>query len=120
MGAKVLGNHGPYFMNGITGSGTRNIADGSIGWNQIMGKAGDWVVLGASEIHSRDQVQRGYFFQGDGNAAATIEMTLANEGTAKDPTMQSVVPWVSASTLGATMTNVPASLSGTNIYWHLG
>jgi hypothetical protein len=119
MTGKVLGNHGPYVQHGISGSGTRNVPDLSIGWNQVMGKVGDYVVLAASEVHGRDLVHRGYFFQGDGHAGFTVEFTMSNSGEAKNPSGQSAVPWAAAPT-GALTNLTGSAITDDNIYWYQG
>jgi len=120
MTGKAMGNHGPaYAKNALAGSGTNNLPDLSIGWNQVMGKTGDYVVLPASNIHGRDLVHRGYFFQGDGEANFTVEFTLANAGLAKDPAAQNVVPWVAAPT-GALTNLTGSAITDNAIYWYQG
>lgn len=109
---KMLGNRGSY-LTGVGGIGASTYPDGSIGWVGIVGKAGEIIYLGASEVHSLDKVQVGYFFQSP--AGAKIDFTLANIGLAKnpDPAVQVGVPWGNTLTVpaGATIVTTPTPLA---------
>ena len=103
MAAKVVGNHGPYIMNGMGGVGKTNTPDPSIGWVAVTGLSGDVAVLSASDIHGNiatSGIQSGYFFQSDGNSgAATIEFTLSNQALAKDPQAAALPIWDTTNTV---------------------
>lgn len=125
MAAKIIGNHGSYLMHGLSGVGTENVADPSIGWVAVSGRAGDYIVLSAADIHgviTSAGVQRGYFFQGDGSATGTVKFTLANAGWAKstDPAIQAQVAWADPPTAPTALTSPAISITGDTIFWYAG
>lgn len=101
MVAKVISNRSGYFMNGAQGIGIENIADQTVAWSAIVGKAGDVYYLAHADLCPPNGPHLGYSFQS--SAAATLNFTCSPRAAAcnPDPAVQAQVLWDANVTLTA-------------------